>query len=114
MRTHLSTDCENIAMTDDTTTVDHPRTVGMRDLRATLATHLRRAGSGDRLVVTIDGRAIAQLGPVGDPSQPSLADLIAAGLIEPPRRLDRPPAPAAAELAIGVATARVLEEIRGR
>lgn len=101
-------------MTARTTATDHTTTVGVRDLRADLATNLRRAGSGERLIITIDGRAIAQLGPVGNPSEPSLADLVAAGLLEPPKRRDRPPAPPAAELAIGVATARVLEELRGR
>ena len=64
--------------------------IGARELRAGLASHLRRARDGERLVVTVDGRPIAQIGPVEPSHAPTLADLMAVGLPEPPRRSDRP------------------------
>lgn len=61
--------------------------IGMRELRGSLATFLRRAQSGERIVVTSGGRPAAQLGPVsGDDTGMSLADLVARGLVEAPRR----------------------------
>lgn len=61
--------------------------IGMRELRGSLATFLRRAQSGERIVVTSGGRPAAQLGPVtGDDTGMSLADLVARGRVEPPRR----------------------------
>jgi len=61
--------------------------VGIRELRASLATYLRRAASGERIIVTTAGAPAAQLGPLtGDDSGQSLADLVALGRVEPPRR----------------------------
>ena len=41
---------------------------------------VRRAGSGQRVVVSVDGRAVAQLGPIEpEHGQTVLEDLIAAG-----------------------------------
>jgi prevent-host-death family protein len=40
--------------------------VGVRELKARLSEHLRRAQSGERLLVTDRGKPIATLGPVGD------------------------------------------------
>ena len=41
--------------------------VGVRELKARLSEHLRRAQAGERLVVTDRGKPIAALGPAGDP-----------------------------------------------
>ena len=38
--------------------------VGVRELKARLSEHLRRAQAGERLVVTDRGKAVATLGPV--------------------------------------------------
>jgi antitoxin (DNA-binding transcriptional repressor) of toxin-antitoxin stability system len=88
--------------------------LGMRELRADLATHLRRAGSGQRVVVTVGGRAVAQLGPVEpEQGQTVLADLVAAGAVVPPRRTDAArPAPAIPVWS-GVRLDRALKELRG-
>jgi antitoxin (DNA-binding transcriptional repressor) of toxin-antitoxin stability system len=88
--------------------------LGMRELRADLATHLRRAGAGQRVVVTVGGRAVAQLGPVEpEQGQTVLADLIAAGAVVPPRRTDAArPAPAIPVWS-GVRLDRALKELRG-
>ena len=61
--------------------------IGMRELRESLATYLRRAQAGERIIVTSTGKPAAQLGPItGDDSGSSLHDLVAHGRVEPPRR----------------------------
>jgi len=88
--------------------------IGTRELRSGLATHLRRAEAGERIVITVDGHPVAQIGPLEPTDGPTLADLIAVGLVEPPRRGDRPTAPAANTLAAGLSTGGALAELRGR
>lgn len=61
--------------------------VGIRELRAALATYVRRAQGGERVVITIDGHPVAQVSPVGtDLTGVGLADLIARGAVVAPRR----------------------------
>ena len=51
--------------------------IGMRELRESLATYLRRAQAGERIIVTSAGKPAAQLGPItGDDSGSSLHDQI--------------------------------------
>lgn len=88
--------------------------VGIRELRTDLTTHVRRAGSGEPLVVTIDGRPVARLVPLASSTGWSLADLAAAGLVEPARTTERPAPPAADDLAAGLSTNRSISELRGR
>ncbi len=38
--------------------------VGVRELRNSVAAVVRRAAAGERLVITVDGRPAAQLGPL--------------------------------------------------
>lgn len=87
--------------------------VGIRELRAHLAAAVRQAGAGSRVVVTIDGRPVAQLGPLQPTGAPGLEELAAAGLVDPPRRADRPPVPQALDAAVDVRLDRVLDEVRG-
>lgn len=87
--------------------------IGTRALRANLAAALRQAEAGERVIVTIDGQPVAQLGPVEPAGAPTLADLAAAGLVEPPRRHDRPSPPDALDAAVEVRLDRVLDEVRG-
>jgi antitoxin (DNA-binding transcriptional repressor) of toxin-antitoxin stability system len=87
--------------------------IGTRELRANLAAAVRAAGAGERVVVTLDGRPVAQLGPLEPAGAPSLAELAAAGLLEPPRRLDRPPPPDAVDAAVDVRLDRIVAEVRG-
>lgn len=88
--------------------------IGTRELRANLAAALRQAGAGERVVITIDGRPVAQLGPL-EPAggAPTLEELAASGLVEPPRRQDRPAPPEAVDTAVDVRLDRVLAEVRG-
>lgn len=88
--------------------------VGIRELRADLAALVRRAGAGQRVVVSIDGRPIAQLAPLQAPvDAPTLADLIATGAVLPPRR--RGPARLAAPVPVwgGARLDRALRDVRG-
>jgi prevent-host-death family protein len=87
--------------------------VGVRELRSNLAAALRQAGAGERVVVTVDGRPVAQLGPLDAADAPSLEALAASGLVEPPRRRDRPPDPEATDTAVDLRLDRVLAEVRG-
>lgn len=87
--------------------------IGARELRANLAAAVREAGAGQRVVITLDGRPVAQLGPLEPSGAPSLIELAAAGLVEPPRRSDRPVAPPALDTAVDVRLDRVLSEVRG-
>lgn len=61
--------------------------VGIRHLRADVAAHVRRAGAGETVLITVGGRPVAQLGPLGaEDGTVRLADLVARGLVLAPRR----------------------------
>ncbi len=89
--------------------------IGIRQLRAEVATQVRRAGAGERIVVTVDGRPVAQLGPL-DPldAEPTLDDLAARGLIELAPRSDRPPPEFSMPLWAGTRLDQLVREVRGR
>ena len=88
--------------------------IGVRELRAGLAAALRRAQAGERVVVTVEGRAIAQLGPL-DPvdGRPTLADLAARGLVVPARRDDRDAPDVVIPVRVGTRLDRLAREVRG-
>jgi antitoxin (DNA-binding transcriptional repressor) of toxin-antitoxin stability system len=88
------------------------RSIGVRELRAALAEAVRRAGAGERTVVTAGGRPVAQLGPL-DAEAPDLERLIGSGAVIPPRRTSewRPPEPV--PVWAGVRIDQVLRELRG-
>jgi antitoxin (DNA-binding transcriptional repressor) of toxin-antitoxin stability system len=88
------------------------RSIGIRELRAGLAEAVRRAGAGDRTVVTAGGRPVAQLGPL-DADAPDLERLIGSGAVIPPRRTSewRPPDPV--PVWAGIRIDQVLRELRG-
>ncbi len=88
--------------------------IGTRELRANLAAALRQVGAGERLVITVDGRPVAQLGPLEPSGSPTLADLAASGLVEPPRRSQPAEPPDAAAPAVDVRLDRILTEVRGQ
>ncbi len=89
--------------------------IGVRDLRQNLATLVRRANGGERVIVTIDGQPVAQLGPITpNHGTVSLWDLASAGLVEPPSRHDRPIPPEPLPLPADVRAERLMEQVRGR
>ena len=88
--------------------------VGVRDLRANVAALVRRAASGERVVITSDGVPVAVLGPLAPAADGvTMDDLVAAGLVVPPGRPDRPDPPEPASLPIDTRSSRVLDELRG-
>jgi prevent-host-death family protein len=89
--------------------------LGIRELRNAAAAAVRRAGAGERIVITVDGRPVAQLGPL-EPvgGEPTLDDLAARGLLVPARLADRPVPDVAVAVRVGTRLDRVLGEIRGR
>jgi len=61
--------------------------IGMREFRSALATYVRRAQMGERVVITVDGSPVAQLSNMGsDSSGVTIADLVARGVVMAPRR----------------------------
>ena len=89
--------------------------IGIRALRNEVAAVVRRARGGERLIVTVDGRPAAQLGPIEPPGAPTLADLVAAGLLEPPASSSRPRCrPPVLRFQIDSRPDRILREVRGR
>ncbi len=88
-------------------------TTGIRELRADLANHVRRAGEGERTVVTIDGQPVAQLGPINPSGSPTLDDLAAMGLVRTPRRRNRPSRPPTTRVPVDMRADRVIAELRG-
>lgn len=87
--------------------------IGVRELRNQVASVLRRAEDGERIVVTIDGRPVAQLGPLSPDTSPTIDDLVAAGLVRPPRRHDRPDPPDPVDPPIDARAGTILDELRG-
>lgn len=87
----------------------------MRDLRREVAAVLRRAESGERIVVTVDGRPVAQLGPL-EPvdGQVTLDDLAARGQVVLARRHDRPETTFVMPMWAGTRLDHLVREIRGR
>tara|TARA_B100000965_G_scaffold337780_1_gene304724 strand:+ start:79 stop:375 length:297 start_codon:yes stop_codon:yes gene_type:complete len=89
--------------------------VGTRDLRANLAHHLRSAEAGHTILVTIDGKLVAQLGPIEQVDEnPSVDALIASGLVEAPTNSNRQRPKVIFDLPAGLSSDRALREIRGR
>ena len=89
--------------------------VGTRELRGDLSSLVRRAGAGERIVVTVDGRPVAQLGPV-EPSDGAVTidDLVARGLLQAARRPDRPAPEFSMPLWAGTRIDQLVREVRGR
>ncbi len=89
--------------------------VNIRELRANLAAAVRRAESGQRVVITVGGRAVAQLGPL-EPlereRQPTIDDLAARGLVIKARRGDRLPPDVVVAVPVGTRLDRLLAEVR--
>ncbi len=87
--------------------------VGIRELRNQVAAVVRRAGTGERLVITVDGNPVAQLGPVEPAGHPTILDLAAAGLLRLPGRSDHPSSPNPVAIPVDARPERVIAELRG-
>lgn len=62
--------------------------IGIREMREQASTYVRRAGAGQRILVTVSGAPVAMIGPITSDSMPTLtiADLVARGAVIAPRR----------------------------
>ena len=90
--------------------------LGVRQLRNQTASVVRRAGAGERIVITVDGRPVAQLGPIeaGGGADVTLDDLAARGLVSLPRRSERSAPDVAVAVWAGFRVDRLIRDIRGR
>ncbi len=88
--------------------------VGIRELRNRVAAVVRRAGHGERIIVTVDGHPVAQLGPLSpDATGVTIDDLVAAGLVAPPARRGRPGPVPHLRVPVDVCPDSLLAELRG-
>jgi prevent-host-death family protein len=89
--------------------------LGVRELRNQTAAAVRRAGAGERIVITVDGRPVAQLGPIEAARDAfTLDDLAARGLVTLPRRHDRSAPDIVVAVWAGFRLDRLLRDVRGR
>ncbi len=71
--------------------------------------------AGERIVITIDGVPAAQLGPLNSGEHAmSIADLIAAGLVEAPKTASAPPPPRPVTPPPGRSSTDILDDHRSR
>jgi prevent-host-death family protein len=87
-------------------------TQGVRELRAGLPDALRRAAAGQRTIVSVHGRPVAQIAPL-DEAAPDIDRLVAAGALIAPRRSGAWRAPLPVAVWSGVRVDRALRELRG-
>ena len=89
--------------------------IALRELRNQASRVVRRARAGERLIITVDGIPVAEIGPVSAPGRSaSLEELVAIGSVVAPRlrSASRPPRPLAAPS--GRSSSDVLAELRER
>ncbi|MBA2253665.1 MAG: type II toxin-antitoxin system prevent-host-death family antitoxin [Chloroflexi bacterium] len=89
--------------------------IGIRELRNNASRVVRRAQAGHRIVITVDGVPAARIGPLDDghPDR-TLDDLIAAGLVIPPRTTVPPARPHPVPAPSGESSIEVLRRDRDR
>jgi antitoxin (DNA-binding transcriptional repressor) of toxin-antitoxin stability system len=91
--------------------------IGIRQLRADLAAHVRRAAGGETTVISIGGAPVAALAPLTTSDEPSsaarLSSLVASGGVIAPRRSDGRTAEGTITTWANVRLDRLLREIRG-
>ena len=69
--------------------------IGVRELRNYASRVVARARAGERIVITVDGVPAAEIGPIAGPAhERTIEELVAAGLVIPPRERNDPPAKA--------------------
>jgi len=88
--------------------------IGIRELRNYASRVVARARAGERIVITVDGIPVAEIGPLrssGD--RMTMAELIAAGHVIPPRETTPPPPlPPPFKVPDGRTSMEILDELR--
>lgn len=89
--------------------------VGIRALREQAATFVKRAQSGDSVVITVNGEPVAELGPVGanGATSTTLSDLVTRGALVAARRKDSYRFPNPIAVHSGARIDQMLREVRG-
>jgi prevent-host-death family protein len=88
-------------------------TVSVRQLRNDVSRILRRVTAGERLIVTSNGVAVAEIGPLQErETQPTLEELIASGRVIPPRTRAKPRPARPTRFSGPMTTEQILEEMR--
>lgn len=110
-----ATRCLPLTMRTPAYTLVMASDLGIRELRGRLTALVRSAGAGERIVITIGGRPVAQLGPIEPPDGTiTIDDLVARGLLERAQRGDRPADPGTRiDSWTGGRLDRALREVRG-
>ncbi len=89
--------------------------IPVRELRNQASKVVRRARAGERLIITVDGIAAAEIGPVSVAAQaPSLPELIATGAVVAAQVRTPPPPPKPLRAPSGMSSADALSELRER
>jgi prevent-host-death family protein len=86
--------------------------IGIRELRADLARHVRRAAAGERVVVAVGGTPSAALVPLSETAS-GIEPLVAGGALVPPRRTSSGRTRAPIPVWSGARLDRLLRELRG-
>lgn len=91
------------------------RRMSVREFRKDLSRAIGLAHQGERVVITVDGTPMAQLGPL-EPlgRQPALEDLAARGSIVLAQRSDRPDPTFSMPMWAGTRMDLLVREVRGR
>jgi prevent-host-death family protein len=90
--------------------------IGVRELRNQASQVVRRAKAGERLIITVDGRAAAQIGPLSPSERTAdLQELLASGAVVAPRTHAPPDPPRPIRAAgAGRSSTDVLHRLRER
>ena len=81
-------------------------------MRGSLAQAVRRAAAGERTLVTLHGRPVAQLAPL-DEHWGDMSQLVGAGAVLPPRRTSPWRAPVPVRVLAGTRIDVALRDVRG-
>ena len=93
--------------------MDGDQKVSMSKLRKELATFLRIANTGEQVIITVDGKPFAALGPIEAKDEITLDHLIAGGLVRNPLRNESLTNPDEPVFPIDTNVALILREMRG-
>ena len=88
--------------------------IAVRELRNQVSKVVRRARSGERLIITVDGVPAAEIGPVSAGRVTSIDELIAVGAVLAPRTRGVPRRPEPLRAPADRSSSDVLRELRER
>ena len=93
--------------------MDGVNKIAMSVLRKELAGFLRRAKNGERMIITVDGKPIAQIGPLEPNGALDMDQLVTSGLVNEPTSVSSTKKPAQMSFPIDVSIETILSEMRG-